>query len=280
MTIGGKIEGSVEKLQAHAVEKPWGRTDLAGVFGGSSERRIGEIWFEHSALRDLPLLVKYIFTSEKLSVQVHPNDDEAHKRGLASGKNECWYILDAEEGATLGLGLKAEVAADELRKAAIDGSIEELMDWRPVTPGDFFYVPAGTVHAIGAGLMVLEVQQNSDVTYRLYDYGRPRELHLDDGISVSRREAYPSENFRPAGGPVDIVLVDGPYFSLIRGSSSDSIHPSLSARRRWVMPLKGSATSSGETAMAGDCLFLEPSAPLSLSESTVVLIAIEGFVTD
>lgn len=268
------------KLQAHAVEKPWGRTDLAGVFGGSSDRRIGEIWFEHSALRDLPLLVKYIFTSEKLSVQVHPNEDEAHKRGLACGKNECWYILDAEEGATLGLGLKSEVAADELRKAAVDGSIEELMDWQPVTPGDFFYVPAGTVHAIGAGIMLLEVQQNSDVTYRLYDYGRPRELHLDDGISVSRREAYPSENFRRAGGPVDTVLVDGPYFSLIRGSSADRIHPSLSARKRWVIPLKGRATSNGETAVAGDCLLLEPSVPLSLSDSTVVLIAIEGSVTD
>lgn len=268
------------KLQAHAVEKPWGRTDLAGVFGGSSGRRIGEIWFEHPALQDLPLLVKYIFTSEKLSVQVHPNDDEAHRRGLARGKNECWYILDAEEGATLALGLKSEVSAIELRASAIDGSIEELMDWRPVAPGDFFYVPAGTVHAIGAGIMLLEVQQNSDVTYRLYDYGRPRELHLDEGMSVSRREVYPSENFRRAGGPVDTVLVDGPDFSLVRGSSIHSIQSSLSARQRWVMPLKGSATSNGETAAAGECLLLEPSAPLSLSETTVVLIAIEGSVTD
>ena len=122
------------KLQAHAVEKPWGRTDLATIFGGSSDRRIGEIWFETPAPENLPLLVKYIFTSEKLSVQVHPNDDEARHRGLAQGKNECWYILDAEEGATLGLGLKSEISSAELRAAAVDGSIEELMDWRPVMP--------------------------------------------------------------------------------------------------------------------------------------------------
>ena len=268
------------KLQAHAVEKPWGRTDLAGVFGGSSNRRIGEIWFEHPALQDLPLLVKYIFTSEKLSVQVHPNDDEAHNRGLARGKNECWYILDAEEGATLGLGLKSEVSADELRASAIDGSIEELMDWRPVAPGDFFYVPAGTVHAIGAGIMLLEVQQNSDVTYRLYDYGRPRELHLNDGIAVSRPDEYPLENFRRAGEPVDTVLVDGPHFSLIRASSVNHFPSSLSARRRWVMPLRGRATSNGETASAGECLLLEPGAPLSLLDSAIVLIGISGSLAE
>ena len=264
------------KLQAHAVEKPWGRTDLASIFGGSSDRRIGEIWFEAPAPQDLPLLVKYIFTSEKLSVQVHPNDDEARRRGLAQGKDECWYILDAEEGATLGLGLRSEVSVAELRAAALDGSIEELVNWRPVIPGDFFYVPAGTVHAIGAGIMLLEVQQNSDVTYRLYDYGRPRELHLDDGIAVSKPYEYAPEHFRRAGGSIDTVLVDGPYFGLIRASSADHIPASVSIRKRWVMPLKGSATSGGESAMAGECLLLEPEAPLSLSKSAVVLIALEG----
>jgi mannose-6-phosphate isomerase len=268
------------KLKARAVEKPWGRTDLPTIFGGSSDQRIGEIWFEHPALQDPPLLVKYIFTSEKLSVQVHPNDDEARDRGLARGKNECWYILDAEEGATLGLGLKSEASAAALRPAAIDGSIEELINWQPVSPGDFFYVPAGTVHAIGAGIMLLEVQQNSDVTYRLYDYGRPRELHLDDGFAVSKPGKYRPENFRRTGGAVDTVLIDGPHFSLIRRSSTDNIPASLSMRKRWVVPLKGSATSDGETALAGECLLLEPAAPLALSESTAVLIALEGSLAD
>jgi mannose-6-phosphate isomerase len=268
------------KLQSHSVEKPWGRTDLASVFGGSSNRQIGEIWFEHPSAQDLPLLVKYIFTSEKLSVQVHPNDAEARERGLRRGKNECWYILDAENGATLGLGLKSSVSADELRAAALDGSIERLMDWRPVAPGDFFYVPAGTVHAIGAGIMLLEVQQNADVTYRLYDYGRPRELHLDEGIAVSRREVYSSNDLRPAGGPLDAVLIDGPHFSVIRASSSESIPAPMSMRRRWVMPLRGQVCSSGETASAGECLLLEPAAPLTFRDSAVALIAFEGSVED
>ena len=264
------------KLHAHAVEKPWGRTDLATIFGGSSDRRIGEIWFEHPASQDLPLLVKYIFTSETLSVQVHPNDDEARDRGLARGKNECWYILDADEDATIGLGLKSEISSTELRTAAVDGSIEQLIDWRPVAPGDFFYVPAGTVHAIGAGIMLLEVQQNADVTYRLFDYGRSRELHLDDAIAVSRPEKYPPENFRRAGGPADAVLVDGPHFSLIRASSVDLIPPSLSARSRWVMPLQGRAASNDDTASAGECLLLVPDAPLSFSDSAIVLIGAQG----
>lgn len=126
--------------------------------------------------------------------------------------------------------------------------------------------------------MLLEVQQNSDVTYRLYDYGRPRELHLDDGIAVSKSGEFPRENFRRSSGPVDAVLVDGPYFSLIRGSSNESIPVPLSMRRRWVMPLKGMASSNDETATAGECLLLEPEEQLSLSDSAVVLFALEGSV--
>jgi mannose-6-phosphate isomerase len=266
------------KLRAHRVEKPWGRTDLASVFGGSSIRQIGEIWFEHPAAQELPLLVKYIFTSEKLSIQVHPNDAQAEGRNLKCGKNECWYILDAAEGATLGLGFRSSVSADELRAAAIHGSIEDLLDWRPVRTGDFVYVPAGTVHAIGAGIMLIEVQQNVDVTYRLYDYGRSRELHLDDGIAVADLDEYSSANFRRAGAPVDTVLIDGPKFSVVRTSSTENIPSSLLTRKRWVMPLQGRASSDGDVASAGECLFLNPGAPLSVSESAVALIASEGLI--
>ena len=171
------------KLQRRYVEKPWGRTELPPMFDPPAGERIGEVWFTDGA--ELPLLAKYIFTSERLSVQVHPDDEQARARGLAQGKSECWYILDAEPGATLGLGLTREVGSDELRAAALDGSIEQLMDWRAVAAGDFFFVPSGTIHAIGAGISLLEFQQNADVTYRLYDYGRPRELHLDDGMAVA-----------------------------------------------------------------------------------------------
>src|SRR5690606_21069723 len=122
------------------------------------------------------LLVKYIFTSEKLSVQVHPSDAQAALGEPGDrGKEECWLVLDAEPGAQLGLGLTRNLAQDELRAAALDGSIEDMLGWRSVSPGDFFRILPGTVHAIGPGLSLVEVQQNSDTTYRLYDYGRPRE---------------------------------------------------------------------------------------------------------
>ena len=162
------------KLDTRYVEKPWGRTQLPPMFTRGAGRRIGEVWFTADDSSHHDLLVKYIFTSDRLSVQVHPNDEEARARGLPNGKNECWYILDAEPGATLGLGLKKELNGEALRAAALDGSIEKLLDWKPIQAGDFFYVPAGTVHAIDAGISLLEVQQNSDTTYRLYDYGRPR----------------------------------------------------------------------------------------------------------
>lgn len=262
------------KLRANSVYKPWGRTDIASVFGGSSTRPVGEIWFDHDGAGDLPLLVKYLFTSERLSVQVHPNDEEAQSRGLTRGKNECWYILDAEKGATLGLGLKSPVSSDKVRAAAQDGSIVDLLDWRPVSPGDFFYVPAGTIHAIGAGIMLVEVQQNSNATFRLYDYGRPRELHLDDGLAVASLREFSAENFRRASGPINAVLVDGPHFSLIRASSED-MSRTLSSLRRWVIPLSGRAASNGESAAPGECLLLLEDEPLSLSESAIALIAAE-----
>jgi mannose-6-phosphate isomerase len=249
----------VIKLQRKLVEKPWGRTELPAMFGWTGGRRIGEVWFTGGG--DLPLLAKYIFTSERLSIQVHPNDQQARERGLRQGKSECWAILDAEPGATIGLGLKREVGKDELRAAALDGSIEELIDWRPVSPGDFVFVPSGTVHAIGAGISLLEFQQNADVTYRLYDYGRPRELHLDDGISVSNTGPFSGriEHVAKAGK----VLVDGPHFTLIQ-SSGDA----LEARLRWVMPLQGNASGAGP----GECLLVEPGERIEASVDADLLI--------
>ena len=248
------------KLERRQVEKPWGRETLPAPFGDTGGRRIGEIWFEGAD--GLPLLAKYIFTSEKLSVQVHPDDAQARARGLASGKSECWYILEAEPGATLGLGLRKATSPERLRAAALDGSIEELMDWVPVSPGDFYFVPAGTVHAIGAGIALLEFQQNSDVTYRLYDYGRPRELHLDDGIAVARPEPYRRQ--AEAEAP---VLFAGPPFTLMRTRGDSAL---LGDRRRWVLPLDGSARSGTDEAGPGDCLLLEPGAALALSGTAFI----------
>jgi mannose-6-phosphate isomerase len=252
------------KLRARQVEKPWGREALPPPFGETGGRRVGEIWFEGAG--DLPLLAKYIFTSEKLSVQVHPDDAAARARGLASGKSECWYILDAEPGAVLGLGLKREVSGDALRAAAEDGSIEALMDWVPVSAGDFYFVPAGTVHAIGAGIALLEFQQNSDVTYRLYDYGRPRELHLDDGLAVAKAGPYVAPE-----APAAPALVAGPAFTLLKVDGPTDL---LRGRRRWVLPIDGCAVSGGETAGPGECLVIGAGVPLELAG--IVLVGAEG----
>jgi mannose-6-phosphate isomerase len=238
------------KLDRRYVEKPWGRTSLPAMFDAPGGEKIGEVWFTGSD--ELPLLAKYIFTSERLSIQVHPDDDQARARGLERGKSECWYILDAEPGATIGLGLEHSVSADELRQAALDGSIEGLIDWRPVAPGDFFFVPAGTIHAIGAGISLLEFQQNADVTYRLYDYGRPRALHLDAGVAVAQRARYPDILAQHVSPEAQRTLVDGPHFMLVHGHGD-----ALTDRRRWVLPLDGAVTSGNDVAQAGECLLLE-----------------------
>jgi len=238
------------KLERRYVEKPWGRTVLPRSFDPPREKFIGEVWFTGAG--EQPLLVKYLFTSEPLSIQVHPDDEEARARGLARGKSECWYIIDAEPEATLGLGLTARLSTDELRQAAIDGSIEELMDWRRVHRGDFFLVPPGTIHAIGAGISLIEFQENSDITYRLYDYGRPRELHLEDGIAVARLQPYPDAQAQHLLAGENRILVDGPKFVLIH-----SDRDALEDRRRWIIPLEGSVRYDGGSAGPGDCLLVE-----------------------
>jgi len=240
----------VTKLERRYVEKPWGRTRLPPMFDAPADERIGEVWFTNGA--DLPLLAKYIFTSERLSIQVHPNDEQARARGLSQGKTECWYILQAQPDATLGLGLKRTVSPEALRAAALDGSIEQLMDWRSVSAGDFFFVPAGTVHAIGAGISLLEFQQNSDVTYRLYDYGRPRELHLDDGVAVSRPEPYSDELAQHLTGDEERTLVDGPHFTLVHTKKD-----ALKNRERWIMPLEGTVRSGDDVVAGGECLLVK-----------------------
>jgi mannose-6-phosphate isomerase len=254
------------KLPTHYIEKPWGRTRLPSMFAPPSGARIGEIWFGSDP--SLPLLAKYLFTSEKLSVQVHPSDEQAQARGLPRGKTECWYVLDAEPGATIGLGLRRPLTREELREAALDGSIVDRIDWHPVRAGDFLYVPPGTIHAIGEGISLLEIQQNSDVTYRLFDYGRPRELHLDDSVAVSTLEPYPEEFFRHAGDGEPTVLVDGPKFTVLQAAADR-----LRDRTRWVLPLEGSVRCNGDTASAGECLLLDPGDSLEADKARLLIAA-------
>jgi mannose-6-phosphate isomerase len=175
------------RVEPRFVERVWGRTDLAPLFG-RQEKKIGEVWFP---LADsFPLLVKFLFTDERLSVQVHPDDEYAGRYENSRGKTEMWHILAAEPDGRIALGFRTAVSEEELRAAVSDGSVEQLLNWVQVQPGDTVLVHAGVVHALGAGVILCEIQQNSDVTYRLYDYGRPRELHLEKAMAVANRSPY------------------------------------------------------------------------------------------
>lgn len=239
------------KLATRTVEKVWGRRDLPPPFAVPGSEPVGEIWFEPPP--ELPqVLVKYLFTSEKLSVQVHPSDAQAPAGG--AGKEECWLVLAAEPGASLAIGFREPITREAMRAAALDGSIEDRLVWHPAQPGDFFYLPAGTVHAIGPGLTLVEVQQNSDITYRLYDYGRPRELHLEQGLAVARGEPYPDRFHRRVEPGASELLVDGPYFrfSQCAGAPDEAQH-ALHAGALLVLPLEGEIAIGQERIAAGEC---------------------------
>ena len=205
-------------------ERVWGTRDLSLIYphktarqGGNFDQPIGEVWLTGDACRvsngplagqtlgDLtqrfgrellgeaaadpshfPLLLKFIFPKEKLSVQVHPDDDLARAQGQSCGKTECWYVVAAEPGAQVAIGFNRVVTRDDLEKAIAENHLEQLLRWVNVKPGEMIYVEAGAVHAIGPGVILLETQQNSDTTYRLYDYGRGRELHIRDGLAAMK----------------------------------------------------------------------------------------------
>jgi len=263
------------RLATKYVEKPWGRTDLPGFFPDGGGRQIGEIWFEGPGDRHPPLLVKYIFTSERLSIQVHPDDAQGQARGLPGGKSECWLILDTQPGATLGLGTTRPLDSDTLRATAMDGRIEQLMDWKPVASGDFYYVPAGTVHAIGAGVALIEVQQNIDVTYRLYDYGRPRELHLDDGVAVSRPEPYlrPAMNVARQDAATLLGRDEAPFALKLESFAPGTQDIGEAGGTYWFIPLTGDGTLDEQPWAAGQCWLIDGKAALTLAAPARALVA-------
>jgi mannose-6-phosphate isomerase len=202
--------------------RPWGARDLAPIYDKHvhpGEQPIGEAWLTWDKCeiangplagmslgdackrfgRDLvgtaaretdrfPLLIKFLFPCEKLSVQVHPDDETAQKHGEPCGKTECWYVVEAEPGAQVALGLKPGTTREQFEQSIHENRAEELLNWVILQRGDVIYVDAGTVHTLGPGSIILETQQNSDTTYRLYDYGRPRELHLAQGFEAMKAQ--------------------------------------------------------------------------------------------
>lgn len=203
------MSGRALRLEPSFRGKIWGATALSPWFPDSTEK-IGEVWFSRES--EIPLLLKFIFTTQRLSIQVHPDDDYGGRMENSAGKTEMWHILRAEAGAAIALGFREPLTPERVREASLSGEIEHLLNWVQVKPGDTYFVRAGMVHAIGAGIALAEIQQFSDVTYRLYDYGRPRELHLDRAMDVARMTPHP-------GSAEPLPMTDGverlvacPYF--------------------------------------------------------------------
>jgi mannose-6-phosphate isomerase len=204
-------------MATHFDRRPWGARDLAPFYdrqAGPGEEPIGEAWLTWDQCRVVngplggatlaelcrrfgrelvgvapreterfPLLTKFLFPCDKLSVQVHPDDAAAKRLGEPCGKTECWYIVHAKPGSQIALGLHPGTTREQFADAIRQNRAEELLNWIEVFAGDMIYVDAGTVHTLGPGPVIVETQQNSDTTFRLYDYGRPRELHVEQGLA-------------------------------------------------------------------------------------------------
>ncbi len=230
--------------------RPWGTTDLSPIYPDHKfDEKIGEAWLtgDHckvgngplagrtladlsetcgrllvgEAARDekrFPLLLKFLFPHEKLSVQVHPDDAQAQRSGQPWGKTECWYVASAKPGSQIALGLKSGVSRSSLRQAIEENRAEGLLNWINVYPGEMIYVAGGTVHTLGPGSIIVETQQQSDTTYRLYDYGRPRELHLKEGLAAVKEKVASGKVVRSAPSPIGHTkntiapMIRAPYF--------------------------------------------------------------------
>ncbi len=235
-------------LEPEFKERPWGARDLSPIYDKRVENDpIGEAWLTadtckvangplkgrtlQSLCREygkaflgencpdtsrFPLLIKFLFPREKLSVQVHPDDEAARRLGQPCGKTECWYVLDAQPGAQVGLGLQPGTTKQQLAEAIKENRAEHLLNWIPINKGELIYVDAGTVHAIGPGSILVETQQNSDTTYRLYDYGRPRELHIEQGMAATKEKTLAGKVKRSGASKHSIALVASKCFVILK----------------------------------------------------------------
>jgi mannose-6-phosphate isomerase len=233
-------------IEPRFVERVWGWRDLHPWYDWQAEKEpIGEVWLtgdeckvttgshagkmlrevfrespeamlgKAAASADSPLLIKVIFAREKLSVQVHPDDRLAQKYGEPRGKTECWYALAAEPGAQVALGFAAETTLSQIKAEIDEGTLERSLSVVPVQAGEMIYVDAGTVHAIWPGSVLLETQQNSDLTFRMYDYGRGRELHIEKSLEALRLSTRAGK-VPPSVLKDRTVLVDEDYFRVER----------------------------------------------------------------
>jgi mannose-6-phosphate isomerase len=257
-------------------EKVWGSPYTEPWYRNPERRGIGEVWF--TASDEVPLLVKFLFTTGKLSVQVHPGDDYAWEHEHSRGKTEMWHILRAGDGAQVALAPREPITPERLRDASLTGEIEHLLRWIPAHAGDTFFIPAGTIHALGAGLILCEVQQLSDVTYRLYDYGRlhgaePRELHLDEGLAVAACEPYEGRaNATPLSKGREL-LVECKYFRTERLVVAGSAECPAPAKNTLYIALEGEGEIAGVHFRAGEGFEVGPgSDPLRISSPAATFL--------
>jgi mannose-6-phosphate isomerase len=253
---------AIERARAQAVPKPWGVVDRRPWSRADHDNcgLVGEIWYERpgNAAPDPSLLLKLLFTSQPLSIQVHPDDAYAQSMGLACGKTEAWYILSAAPGAKIALGLKKRLAPRQLRAAVDDGSIAGLVAWQTVQPGDAVFVPAGTIHAIGAGLVIAEIQQRSDATFRMFDFGRRRELHVANAVAVAD------------AGPADVglkpkrltdertLLASNSHFAFERIELAPTSALRIEAEHEtWLLVVSGSGRAGKLDVVTGDAVFAQ-----------------------
>ena len=252
---------TIELAGTRLVSKPWGVEDLRPW---STLRHdgdaIGELWFQRADQKApaSALLLKLLFTTQPLSIQVHPDDSFARSIGDTHGKAEAWYVLSAKPGCRVALGLKRRLTSRELRASIDDGSIAGLVQWHDVVKDDVIYVPAGTIHALGAGLVVAEIQQRSEATFRLYDFGRQRELHVDQGVAAAKAKPSEPQSARRRLTDARTLLVVRPEFVFERIDLSPASNWELNAEHEvWMMVIDGRARIGERGVSVGDVVFLD-----------------------
>ena len=227
-----------------------------------------------------PVLTKFIDAMDKLSVQVHPSDDYALANEGQFGKTEMWYVVEADEGAGLYMGLERECDPEEFARAVADGSVEKLLSFKKVKRGDVYFIPSGTIHAIGAGTVIFEIQQNSTLTYRLYDYmrrdkdGNLRELHVDKAMKVSLLEPYKESEFDAN----DANLIGKCEYFETRKYQLNFTKMSLNVENNSFLSITcigGNGTIEGEKMSLGDTFFIPAGSGEIIVEGNAEIIAVK-----
>ena len=252
---------TVEHTTIRAVHKPWGAVDARPWSRPDpTGEPIGELWFQRS-LKSAPepaLLLKLLFTTQPLSIQVHPDDSFAQAACLPHGKTEAWYILSAAPDARIARGLKRPLSTLQLRAAIEDGSIAAQIEWRRVDKDDVILVPAGTIHSIGAGLVVAEIQQRSDATFRLFDHGRGRELHVENAVAVADANPAPRQAASMRLTAARMSLTGNPYFQLERlDLPPGSTWEFRTDTEAWLLVIEGDARIGGMNTFIGESIFID-----------------------